>query len=183
MAEREPFACVARAWSRHERELRAFLRHRLQDADAADDLLQEVFIKAMRQGRAFCHLDNPRAWLFEVARHGVIDAARVAKPHTELTRTLAESLPAPSSERAPVDELDACIERNLPRLDEQDRDIITACDLAGQTVRAYAEAHALSLAAAKSRLFRARKRLREQLIEHCGVRFDEAGRVCCHAPG
>ncbi len=183
MTEQSTYECVARAWVEHEQELLAFLRHRMRDADAAEDLLQEVFIKAMRQGRAFCDLDNPRAWLFEVARHGVIDAARLAKPHTELSDELAESLPAPEAERAPVDELDACIERNLPRLEPEDRHILAACELGGQTVRAYADAHGLTLAAAKSRLLRARKRLRDRLIENCGVRFDDTGRVCCHAPG
>jgi RNA polymerase sigma-70 factor (ECF subfamily) len=54
--------------------------------------------------------------------------------------------------------------------------------LQGHTVRAYAEANGLTLAAAKSRLLRARKRLRERLIENCQVRFDEAGQVCCHQP-
>ena len=64
-----PFACVALAWQAHEGELRGFLRHRLPDGHAAEDLLQDVFGKAMRQGQGFCRQDNPRDWRVQVARH------------------------------------------------------------------------------------------------------------------
>jgi len=169
--------CLLDAWQAYEKALLAFLLHRTSDPDAAEDLLQEVFLKALRQGQAFCALDNPRAWLFQVARHAVIDRARLSKPVESLPEHLAA---APVVERRPVDELEACLSHNLLRLEAEDRHIIEACDLRGQTVRAYAEAHGLTLPAAKSRLLRARKRLRDRLVENCQVRFDESGRVCCH---
>lgn len=171
------FECVARAWAAHERDLLAFLRGHSGQRDTAEDLLQEVFLKAMRQGEGFCTLDNPRAWLFQVARHALIDAARLAKPQVELPEDLAAPADA---ERPPVDALESCIQRQLPTLANEDRDILQACDLHGQTVRAYAEALGLSLPAAKSRLLRARQRLRERLVQACQVRFDAQGRVCCH---
>ena len=172
------FDCVLRAWHAHEAELQAFLVRHAADADSAQDLLQEVFVKALRQGRDFCVLEQPRAWLFQVARNALVDAGRLRRPSVELS----EELPAPAAEeRAPVDALDACIARNLQWLGDDDRDIVQRCDLDGQTVRAYAEAAGLSLPAAKARLLRARKRLRDSLVEHCGVRFDADGSVCCHA--
>ena len=56
-ADEQAFACVSLAWQAHEGELRGFLRHRLPDTDAADDLLQDVFLKALRAGQGFCSLD------------------------------------------------------------------------------------------------------------------------------
>ena len=172
------FACVLRAWHAHEAELQGFLARHAAHADAAQDLLQDVFVKALRQGRGFCTLDNPRAWLFQVARHAWIDLGRLRRPSEELPEDLA----APIDARAPIDALDTCIARNLQRLGAEDRDIVQRCDLDGQTVRDYARAAGLSLPAAKARLLRARKRLRDALVEHCGVRFDARGSVCCHAP-
>jgi RNA polymerase sigma-70 factor, ECF subfamily len=49
-------------------ELKGYLI-RLADPPLAEDLLQEVFIKAMREGEKFCAFGNPRAWLFQVARN------------------------------------------------------------------------------------------------------------------
>ncbi|AWS89931.1 sigma-70 family RNA polymerase sigma factor [Pseudomonas aeruginosa] len=173
------FDCVSRAWRAHEKELRAFLIHRADDRDMAEDLLQEVFLKSMRQGLRFCELTNPRAWLFEVARNALIDSVSLNKPFEELPEHLEAEL---GSERAPIDELDICIERILSELAAEDRSIIQSCDLQGKTVRSYAQDYRLTLAAAKSRILRARKRLRDSLVERCQVGFDETGRVCCHVP-
>src|SRR3569833_1552785 len=157
------FDCVLAAWRLHEAELRNYLLHRLGDSYAADDLLQEEFIKSLRQGQGFCEIDNPRAWLFQVARNALTDQARSGKTYVELPDDLA----APEEEgRAPVDELDACLLRNLSEIPSEDRDIIEQCDLQGVKQQAFAQAHGLSLSAAKSRLQRARQRLREALTRN-----------------
>lgn len=171
------YACVLGAWREHERELRGFLVNRLSDPDAAEDLVQDVFLRAMREGEGFCALDSPRAWLFRVARNVATDRQRRQRP----TEPVPEDLPVDAPESEPIDDLNACIERNLPALRESDRDIIRHCDLEGLPHRRYAEARGLSTGAVKTRLFRARQRLRERLVQNCRVRFDENGRVCCHA--
>ncbi|MDA8094625.1 MAG: sigma-70 family RNA polymerase sigma factor [Betaproteobacteria bacterium] len=174
-----PFDCILRAWESHGAEVKGFLTRQIGNANVAEDLLQEIFLKAMRQGRGFCALDNPRAWLFQVARNALIDVARTSRPTIELD----EEMPAPDpSQRPAVDELDVCIARNLQALSDEDRRILQACDLDGQTVRFFGEAQGLSLPAAKARIRRARERLRAAIIRNCGVRFDETGRVCCHIP-
>ncbi|CAG0982029.1 hypothetical protein MYXO_01913 [Myxococcaceae bacterium] len=55
--------CIADAWERHETELRGFLRRRARSDAEAEDLLQEVFLRALRQKNGLCGIDNPRAWL------------------------------------------------------------------------------------------------------------------------
>jgi len=173
------FDCVLGAWRAHERELRGYLIHRLGDIHAADDLLQDVFLKSMRQGAGFCVIDQPRAWLFQVARNALVDRARLAKPQVGLV----EDLPSPENEeRDPIDALDACLIRNLDELTTEDREIVDLCDLQGVRQQVFADDRGLSLAAVKSRLLRARKRLRDSLTRNCRVRFDESGRVCCHVP-
>ena len=176
------FACVAAAWQAHEAELRGFLRHQGLDAHAADDLLQDVFVKAMRQGEGFCSLDNPRAWLFQVARNALVDRARVAKAHVPLDEgglDVEAPLPEPV---APVDALAGCVARVLGELSPEDAAILRACDLEGQTQRDFAERNGLSLPAAKSRLLRARQRMRDQISAACQVRFESDGSVGSHVP-
>jgi RNA polymerase sigma-70 factor, ECF subfamily len=170
------FGCVLKAWEAHEAELLGFLRHQAGDPHRAEDLLQEVFLKAMRQGQGFCDLLQPRAWLFQVARNALIDEARRRRPTVELS----DDVPAASAEeRLPVDELAECVERTLPRLEPDDQDVIRCCDVEGWRQHEYADRRGLTLAATKARLRRARMRLRQQLIDRCGVRFDERGGVCC----
>ncbi|MCD8508592.1 MAG: RNA polymerase sigma factor [Bacillus sp. (in: Bacteria)] len=40
------------------------------------DLVQEVFIKAIRKSDSFRYDSSPRSWLFSIARHVAIDASR-----------------------------------------------------------------------------------------------------------
>lgn len=174
--------CALQAWQTNERELHGFLRKRLQidhDEDAAEDLLHEVFLRLMRQGEKFCEVDNARAWLFQVARNLLIDHQRRRRPTVELP----EELPWEPDEPAPVDSLVACLPRALDCLSPEDRDVLIRCDLGNLTQAEYAAAHGLSLPGAKSRVQRARARLRETLVECCGVHFDaDTGRVCCQVP-
>lgn len=173
------FGCVLKAWLAHEAELLRFLRRQLGDSYRAEDVLQEVFLKAMRQGQGFCELEQPRAWLFQVARNALIDDVR----RERATEPLDAELPAPAhDETPPVDALAECIERNLPRLEAADEDVLRRCDLDGWRQQDYAERNGLTLPATKARLRRARMRLRALLIERCGVRFDEQGTVCCTVP-
>lgn len=172
------FSCVIKAWRAHEGELRGYLIHRLGNTHPADDLLQEVFIKAMRQGAGFCSLDNSRAWLFQVARNALVDYQRL---HRE-TAELPDDIPEPYEQTEPLVALGECIGRVLTELSPEVRDIIEQCDLNGMKQQAYAEANDLTLPAVKSRLLRARQKMRETLSTNCQVHFDADGHVDGHVP-
>ena len=170
--------CLLAAWSAHEAELRRYLRHCLADRDEADDLLHDLFLKACRQGEAFCAVSQPRAWLFEVARNTVLDHLRRRRPTLPLPPDLAATEPA----EAPVDQLAQCLPRVLAELSPEDREAVSLCDLGGMSQAAFAELKGLSLPGAKSRVQRARQRLREQMLAACQVKLDGAGQVCCFVP-
>lgn len=177
-----PPPCLLNAWHQHEAELRGFLRHRLATPADADDVLQEVFIKLLRQQASFCRVANPRAWLFQVARNALIDRSRSADDQRMFVE-LPDDLPGPSSDETPaVDRLSQCLPRVLAELGAEDRLAITLCDLEGLSQQALADRLGLSLPGAKSRVQRARTRLREQLVRACQVRFDDNGEVCCFVP-
>lgn len=170
--------CLLRAWRDHEAELLGYLRKRLPESHAAEDLLQDIFVNALGQGKKFCSLENARAWLFRVTRNTLADHLRLAREQVELPEDLAQESEPP----APVESLTDCLPRALKELSSEDREAITLCDLEGMNQEAYAQSKGLSLAGAKSRVQRARKRLREHLSSACQVRFDQAGRVCCFVP-
>ena len=170
--------CLMQAWREHEAELRAWLRRHLGNGADAEDLLQDLFIKALRQGDRFCSIGNARAWLFEVARNAIADRLRVARQMVELPEDLA----AETVETAAVYDLTACLPRVLSELSADDREAITLCDIEGITQQEYARRKGLTLAGAKSRVQRARKRLRERLTEACQVKLDPSGQVVDFVP-
>ncbi|MBE0626104.1 MAG: RNA polymerase sigma factor SigZ [Burkholderiales bacterium] len=170
--------CLMSAWHAYEAELRGWLRHRMGNAVDAEDLLQDVFLKAMRQGERFCEVSNSRAWLYEVARNALADRLRLARNTVELPEDLRAETEVPAT----VDSLAACLPRVLSELSADDREAITLCDLEGLSQEEFARRKGLSLSGAKSRVQRARKRLREQLTQACQVRLDESGQVSDFVP-
>ena len=170
--------CLTAAWTAHQSELHGWLRRRMGNPAEADDLLQDLFVKALRQGERFCSVHNARAWLFEVARNTLADKLRVARD----TVQLPEDLAAPSDELETVDSLTACLPRVLSELSAEDREAITLCDLQGMAQTEFAIARGLSLSAAKSRIQRARQRLKQRMTQVCQVQLDHAGHVSDFVP-
>jgi RNA polymerase sigma-70 factor (ECF subfamily) len=166
------------AWQLHEHEIYGWLLKQSDSPVDADDLLQETFLRAIRQQGKFCAIENARAWLFDVARHLVIDRSRRQRPMFQLHDELAMQ----QSELDAVDSLAGCLPWVLEKLTRTDRDIIKLCDLEGMKQADFAARHGLTLAATKSRLLRARARLRLRLSQDCQVRLDDHGRVCCFTP-
>lgn len=166
--------CVTDAWQKHEAELRRFLRHRSGSDTEGDDLLQEVFLRVLRQPNGLCGIDNPRAWLFHAARNLLIDRLRLTKEQVPLPENLAAEV----NDAPPVvDGLAQCLPRVLSELSLQDREAITLCDIEGMTQQDYAKHIGLSLPAAKSRVQRARTRLKARMAVVCQVSYDESGQV------
>lgn len=109
--------CLMAAWHQHEAEMRGWLRHRLGNAVDAEDLLQNVFLGAVRQGERFCAIANARARLYHVARNALADRLRLARSAVELP----DDLSTDTEETAAVDSLAAFLPgndctRRLPHL-------------------------------------------------------------------
>ena len=152
----------------------------MSDRERAADPLHDIFIKAISQGNAFCNIRNPRAWLFQVARNYLIDAYRKDKKLLPLPDDL--DVENDTDVMATIDKLTQCLPRVLSELTPDDRDILRQCDIENMTLQHYADSNHLTLAATKSRIQRARKRLRENMIQKCQVVLDDDGSVCCFTP-
>lgn len=173
--------CITTAWDLHEQELRLFLYKHIKNQATAEDLLQDVFVKALAKREAFCDLENSRAWLFKVTKNRLIDFQRTLKQHEPIDDK-HEQLTEETDIQAPVVHLSNCLPTALKKLDTDDRDIIQACDLDGMKQADYAKQHQLTLVATKSRIQRARKRLKLALHDACKIVLDEQGNVCCFDP-
>jgi len=165
--------CINTAWATHGPELHHWARRRISDPAEVDDLMQDLFLRVLRQGERFCSVHNARAWLFEVARNMLADRLRVARALVELP----DDLVAPDEESDSVDSLTACLPRVLSELQPEDREAIVLCDLQGMSQADFAAKAGLGLSAAKSRVQRARQRLKARMTEACQVTLDTRGHV------
>jgi len=144
------------------RDLVRFLHRKVWDAERAQDLAQETFVRALDQ-----QPDNPRAWLFTVAANLARDEARSVvrrRKHLALLRTEREAEPALAAPAADdalerSERLEA-VRRSLDALSERDREVLLLWD-AGLSYAEIAEQTGLALGAIGTTLARARRRLVE----------------------
>jgi RNA polymerase sigma-70 factor (ECF subfamily) len=130
------------AWSAHEAELRRYLRHCLADPDEADDLLHDLFLKACRQGEAFCAVSSPAPGC---SRWRATPSSTTSGAGARRCRCHPISPPPSPPSDAPVDQLAQCLPRVLAELSPEDREAVSLCDLGGMSQAAFAELKGLSL--------------------------------------
>src|SRR5260370_41583074 len=78
-------AAIRQLYSEHAEALRGYVRRFCQDQAAADDIVQETFIRAWRHLAQLGADGRPiRPWVFRVARNLLTDADRAGKPRAGL---------------------------------------------------------------------------------------------------
>lgn len=85
----------ARLFDRYAREVFEFLARRV-GGDAAEDLLQEVFIRALRRASTFRGEASVRTWLFAIARNTIRERLRARIDQT-LSNASADPAPGPEA--------------------------------------------------------------------------------------
>lgn len=138
-----------------------FLYRKVWDQDRAEDLAQEVFIRAMAH-----RPEKPRAWIFAVASNLARDEARAAvrrKKHLTLLTNDPVTLARPATSAEDVVEQEeelAQVQCALDELSARDKEVLLLWD-AGLSYQEIAQQTGLALGAVGTTLARARRRLVE----------------------
>lgn len=150
--------------ARHEAAVLRYVRGLVDDADRAEDVLQERFIAAWRGAAGFRGGAAARGWLLSIARHAAQRhrRRRAGEPAThlpleELARQAGFSQPA-APDLARAFEARELVERGFRALSPEEREVLILRELEGFSGEETAALLGLSLAAMKSRLHRARLR-------------------------
>ncbi|ECF6916158.1 TPA: sigma-70 family RNA polymerase sigma factor [Salmonella enterica subsp. enterica serovar Paratyphi B] len=168
--------CMSVFWRQHEGEFSRFLISKTGDSEKAADLLQDLFLRARAHSDIFCEMENPRAWLYRVARNLLIDEYRTTREFVELEENALLTDASPDA----ISTLDICLPETLQALPEDERLLIEESDLNRRPQQSLADEWGITLTAFKSRLLRARKHLKETMTELCQIQVDDTSHVCCH---
>jgi DNA-directed RNA polymerase specialized sigma24 family protein len=63
-------------WQDHKAQLRSYVSRRIDDADAIDDILQDVYIKASSNLHQLASKGSLNAWLYRIAHNTIMDFYR-----------------------------------------------------------------------------------------------------------
>lgn len=157
-------------WQGHKDRLRDYIAKRVRDRHIADDILQDVFLKAHANLHTVTSSGSVSAWLFRVTANAIADYYRTYRPAEDLP----EDFPAPTQERDYVAELASCLQPMIDGLPDIYRTALTLSEIEGIAQREVAHRLGISVSGAKSRVQRGREKLRERLSQCCEI---EAGRI------
>lgn len=162
---------ISTLWEEHKARLRGYVAKRVQDRDAVDDILQDVFLKAHHNLHTLKSRGSIAAWLFRIASNAIADHYRARKTWVELP----DELEAPEPEPDPVGELAACLQPLIDDLPETYRVALVLSEIEGLPQREVAARLGMSLSGAKSRVQRGREKLRQRLDDCCVIETGQQG--------
>jgi len=149
--------------------LRRYLERLVGDRATADDLLQETLLKIARALPGFEGRSSIKTWAFTIATRVATDHFR--KPQNRaLMVDIVENEPVLDEnmgQQLVIDEMSSCVREVIDSLPEDYRTALVLHDLEGQTAAQVAEIVGCSVATAKIRIHRARRRLKQALDEEC----------------
>lgn len=166
-------------WQRFGEQLDRFIRRRVSNHADAEDLRQRVYLRIhqhLQQHAPPAHLSG---WVHRIARNAIIDhhrrqaTAKVVSGSSDEMNL--ETQPAIDDEIAAAEtgaELACGMRLLLAMLSEQDREALRWTELEGVTQADAAERAGISLPAMKSRVQRARAKLRQQILACCEIELD-----------
>ena len=156
------------------------------DQVEAEELTQDTYVRALERSAQLRSPQAALAWLYRIATTVTLDRLRQRRPlaatfdEEEMASVAARQRPPSLLESAlERSEMSDCVQRYLAALPDDYRIAILLHDAHGLSNPEIAALLGCSLATAKIRVHRARKRLRETLAAACNFELDERGVLVC----
>jgi len=167
-------------WETFSVPIQQFIQRRVRDPHTAEDILQEVFLKIHTRIDTLHQQDRVAAWIYQIARNAIADYYRAQRPISDLPETLAA--PDDLADMDVVRELLPCVAAMVDALPESYREALRLTEYEGLSQKELSEQLGISFSGAKSRVQRARAKIKQQLLDCCHFQLDHAGRIINYQP-
>jgi len=168
-----------KVWEEFSGGLKQFILKRIPDETQAEDVLQDVFLKIHTRIDSLRDQERLPAWVYQIARNTIYDFYRTRQ--VALLPQDMTYLPDDPFEDV-VAELAPCVKHMVESLPTDYRDALILTEYEGLSQKELSEKLGLSFSGAKSRVQRARGKIRQMLLDCCHFEFDHAGRIIDYQP-
>ncbi len=161
-------AAVGEVYDQHHRAVRAFASRLVGDAAAAEDLLHEVFVALPKAIKNYRFESSLRTFLISIAVNHARHHVRAASRRRAAMGRLALEPEGNSQDPEQVQrrkELASLLTRALDALPLEQRVTFVLCEVEERTSREVAEITGVPEGTVRTRLFHAKKKLREELSQ------------------
>ncbi len=161
----------ARQALQHLDALYNFAVYLTRNPPEADDLVQETYLRAFRFSHRFEPGTHLRAWLFQILRNTFLTFYRVREREVAVAEDGVPDWDEPMFHDAPEGSSSAMeahtdLERALSRLPEEFRSVLLLAEVEGMPLEDVARVMGCPVGTVKSRIFRAKERLRALLADY-----------------
>lgn len=164
--EGDEFAFVS-LYNRYREGVYSYCVKMLFDRELAADVLQETFLRVYENRHRLMKSESIRSWIFTIARNQCLNQIRKSKRTVRLTDEMTVAAPQSMS---PVTQMEkseqiALINLYLKDLKFEYREVIVLREYQNLSYEEIAAVSRSTMSAVKSRLFKARRRLAEFVLE------------------
>ena len=180
-----------RVWGELHTNIHRFVSRRVRQVADVDDIVQRIFLQVHRSLPTLREADRLHAWIYQVTRRAIADHYRapvhrhevpVGAALDDVPDDLPEAGRAGEDEPSVLRELAACLQPLLADLALVDQEALRLVEVDGQTQVEAARRLGLSVSGMKSRVQRARRRLRSAVEACCRVEVDRRGGLIAYEP-
>ncbi len=170
----------------NHRRFLAFLERRVGSREAAEDILQEAFVRGLERGGQLRDPESAVAWFYRVLRNAIADHWRRRGAERRAVERVSRDAGGEAGDAADAGLLEvacACAASLAGTLKPEYAEAIRRVDLGGAGVKEFAAEAGITANNASVRLFRARAALLEQVRRSCGTCADHGCLDCgCGGP-
>ena len=155
----------------HLNALYNFAMYLTHNPSEADDLVQETYLRAFRFSHRFQPGTHLRAWLFQILRNTFLTFYRLRERESAVAEDGVPDWEVPMFHDAPEEtgrvlEAHTDLERAMHRLPEEFRTVLLLAEVEGLPLEEVARVMRCPVGTVKSRIFRAKERLRGLLPDY-----------------
>lgn len=169
--------CFESIWEEFSIPLKAFVKKRINNDQDAEDILQIIFLKIHDNIDNLIKVDKAHSWIYTIARNTIFDFYRAQK-HDLYIENLTEDVFIDQQEEILLNyEMAQCLKNMIQYLPDKYKQAIIMTEFEHLTQKELAIHLGISESGAKSRVQRARAKLKEMILNCCYVEKDHRGNI------
>ncbi|WP_300026938.1 sigma-70 family RNA polymerase sigma factor [uncultured Maribacter sp.] len=162
-------------WIDLNEELYKFILGKIKDEQTSKDIHQEVFIKVQTKIHQLKHTSNLTSWVYQITRNIIIDYFRKVNNKNVSINNL--EIPETEVDNFDYNNLTNCINQKIENLSSQHKEAIILTAFKNYSQKELAEHLKISYSGTKSRVQKAKKILKANILDCPNVESDSAGKL------
>jgi RNA polymerase sigma-70 factor (ECF subfamily) len=167
---------VTNIWTDFHKELKAFIYNKTRNSADTDDILQETFVKIIRNIDKINQSENLRQYLYAIVRNTINDYFKSHKnilADTEIEEQFSETETNTLNETI----AECCIKPFINELPANYKEALLITEFQNISQKQLAEKLNISYSGAKSRVQRGKDKLKDLLLTCCNYESDVYGNI------